>query len=190
MISKSRTQGHRLPIRSWQGSGRYTRVRFGSLNTSIGVFFVGRTERGVCSISLNCPGGEFYRSELEDLGMDVFREQGAVEEALDELDAYFLGNLMRFSVSVDLRGVTEFTRQVLLRVSNIPFGRTVSYSEVASQIGQPLAKRAVGSAVGRNPVPIIVPCHRVVAKNGKLGGFSAGLEIKRALLNIEGVRMT
>ena len=117
---------------------------------------------------------------------EVLRDRDVVELAMTELEAYFQGRLSTFTVPVDLRGVTDFTRRVLRATRRIPFGTLLSYGDVASRIGSPRASRAVGGALGRNPVPIIVPCHRVIAQGGKLGGFTGGLETKRALLQIEG----
>ena len=106
--------------------------------------------------------------------------------AARELDEYFAGKRRKFTVPLDLRG-TPFQLQVWATLRKIPFGKAVSYGEEASMLGKPKAARAVGSANGRNPIPIIVPCHRVVAGDGSLGGYSAGLPMKRKLLALEGV---
>lgn len=106
--------------------------------------------------------------------------------AARELDAYFAGKLRKFTVPLDLQG-TPFQLQVWSTLRKIPFGKVVSYGEEARMLGKPKAARAVGSANGRNPIPIIVPCHRVVAGDGSLGGYSAGLPMKRKLLALEGV---
>ena len=98
---------------------------------------------------------------------------------------YLAGQRITFSQGLDLRGATSFQQAVWKATSAIPYGETRSYSWVAERIGKPLAARAVGQALGRNPVPIIVPCHRVIASEGDLGGFSGGLELKRLLLEIE-----
>jgi methylated-DNA-[protein]-cysteine S-methyltransferase len=90
------------------------------------------------------------------------------------------------SFPLDARAGTSFQRQVWKALGEIPFGETLSYLQVAQSIGMPKSSRAVGQACGRNPIPILVPCHRVVAANGKLGGFSSGIHIKQALLEIEG----
>ena len=86
---------------------------------------------------------------------------------------------------LNIGAATPFTRRVLARLSEIPFGTSISYQELAVEIGSPKACRAVGGACGRNPIPLIIPCHRVLAHQGKLGGFSAGLEIKQRLLRHE-----
>ena len=106
--------------------------------------------------------------------------------AARELDEYFAGKRRKFTVPLDLHG-TPFQLEVWRTLRRIPFGKAVSYGEEARMLGKPKAARAVGSANGRNPVPIIVPCHRVVASDGSLGGYSAGLPMKRKLLALEGV---
>ena len=103
-----------------------------------------------------------------------------------ELCAYLEGRLTGFTVSVDLRG-TLFQTQVWRALDEIPYGRTRSYAEVAAAIGRPRAVRAVGAANGANPVPIVVPCHRVIGAGGGLTGYGGGLAMKRWLLVLEGV---
>jgi len=106
--------------------------------------------------------------------------------AARELDEYFTGKRRKFTVPLDLHG-TPFQVKAWKTLLRIPFGKVVSYGEEARMLGKPTAYRAVGSANGRNPIPIIVPCHRVVASDGTLGGYSAGLPMKRKLLTLEGV---
>lgn len=105
----------------------------------------------------------------------------------DELRAYFAGDLRMFSTPVDLEGVSDFTRTVLDATTMIPYGETVTYGEIARRIGMPGTAQAVGNALGANPVPIIIPCHRVIRSNGSMGWFTGGPDIKRALLRLEGV---
>jgi len=109
-----------------------------------------------------------------------------VRQAEKELREYFSGRRQKFTVKLDLDG-TEFQRTAWEAMRRIPFGSTISYGDQAKAIGKPKAFRAVGSANGRNPVPIIVPCHRVLASDGSLGGYSLGLSMKRRLLALEGV---
>jgi methylated-DNA-[protein]-cysteine S-methyltransferase len=106
-----------------------------------------------------------------------------------ELNEYFSRNRKTFSVTLDMRG-THFQKQVWEALLAIPFGETRSYGQIANQLGNPKATRAVGAANGQNPIPIIVPCHRVIGANGKLTGFGGGLEIKDQLLALEGVGRT
>lgn len=111
-------------------------------------------------------------------------DDGAFGDVVDQLQAYFAGDLSSFDVDLDMRG-TEFQRRVWAALRTIPYGETRSYGEIATQIGAPGASRAVGLANGRNPVSIIVPCHRVVGSTGSLTGYGGGLDRKRALLTLE-----
>ena len=106
--------------------------------------------------------------------------------AVQELSEYLAGERRDFTVPVDLSGVTDFSRLVLEECRRLPYGQTLSYGELAAALGRPKAARAVGQALGRNPVPLIVPCHRILAAGGGLGGFGLGLEAKRRLLELEG----
>jgi methylated-DNA-[protein]-cysteine S-methyltransferase len=116
------------------------------------------------------------------------RDDPALRPAAEQLAAYFAGELQEFRLSLVLRG-TEFQRRVWEALLDIPYGETISYAELARRIGAPSAVRAVGGAVGRNPIAIIVPCHRVVGSSGALTGYGGGLERKRWLLAHErGVR--
>jgi O-6-methylguanine DNA methyltransferase len=108
-----------------------------------------------------------------------------VERARLELTEYLTGQRSFFSVPVDLSGVPEFQRRVLDAAADIPFGQLRAYTWVASQVGHPRAARAVGTALGRNPVPFIVPCHRVARHDGSLGGYRFGLGLKARLLALE-----
>ena len=110
----------------------------------------------------------------------------AAQHFVRELAAYFRGDANRFLTPLDTDSGTPFQRKVWGELQRIPFGKTVSYGELARRVGAPRAARAVGQAVGANPIPIVIPCHRVIQSSGALGGFSAGLEIKRWLLHHEG----
>ena len=111
-------------------------------------------------------------------------DPGAFSAAVDQLDAYFAGELTDFDLELDLRG-TDFQQRVWKALLTVPYGETRSYGEIAEQIGAPGSARAVGLANGRNPIAIIVPCHRVIGANGSLTGYGGGLERKQALLELE-----
>jgi methylated-DNA-[protein]-cysteine S-methyltransferase len=111
----------------------------------------------------------------------------AFPDAVDQLDAYFAGELTEFDLRLRLEG-TEFQRTVWAGLCEIPYGETTSYGELAARIGRPRASRAVGLANGRNPVAIVVPCHRVIGAGGSLTGYGGGLERKQALLDLERAR--
>jgi methylated-DNA-[protein]-cysteine S-methyltransferase len=117
---------------------------------------------------------------------DVVHDQLQLDPYIIQLDEYFKGKRQTFDFVIDLRG-TDFQKSVWKALLNIPYGTVKSYSEIAREICRPNAVRAVGSANGANPIPIVVPCHRVIAKDGTLGGYSGGLDIKRELLDIEGI---
>lgn len=108
------------------------------------------------------------------------------EQAVRQLREYFAGKRRRFDVPLHLEG-TAFQERAWAAMRKIPYGATISYAQQAKQIGKPRATRAVGTANGANPIPIIVPCHRVVASDGSLGGYALGLTMKRRLLALEGV---
>lgn len=104
-----------------------------------------------------------------------------------ELKRYFKGERVKFQVKLDLSSLLPFTKRVLKETRKIPYGETRTYREIAEAIGNPRASRAVGQALKRNPIPLIIPCHRVVSKDGGLGGFSLGLKVKKYLLELEKV---
>jgi len=107
-----------------------------------------------------------------------------VGEAIRQLREYFSGKRIEFDLPLAPQG-TEFQRTVWQRLQEIPYGETISYGELAKRVGNPKASRAVGSANGQNPIPIVIPCHRVIAFNGTLGGFGGGLPTKEKLLGLE-----
>ena len=164
-------------------------VRFGSLKTPIGPIFVAISKSGLFDVAFGITDQVRYVARLGARVTRATPDRRAVSGALDQLDNYFSGNLTRFSIPVDLRVSTDFTYRVLLAASQIPFGQTISYGEIARLVGSPGASRAVGGALGRNPLPIVIPCHRVIATDGSIGGFTGGLAIKKALLRLEGYQV-
>ncbi len=119
---------------------------------------------------------------LADLAEDI--HQQILVETERQLIEYFAGKRDTFDIPLDMRG-TAFQKNVWQALQTIPFGRTLSYGQIAKQLGRPTASRAVGAANGRNPLSIVVPCHRVIGTSGKLTGFAGGLEAKSHLLNLE-----
>lgn len=126
---------------------------------------------GLCSVQFGKPGAEWGSSEF-------------LDQAATQLTEYFQGHLKSFTIPLHLEG-TPFQKDVWQCLARIPYGVTPSYSDIAAQIGRPSAVRAVGMAVNKNPLLIILPCHRVVGKNGELTGYAGGVEIKRKLLQLE-----
>ncbi len=148
--------------------------------TPLGPVAVWATRHGVRRIG-------FVDQEFVDRHKDDDSLDAAVLPAVRQLEEYFAGNRKRFEITIDLSGATPFQRRIYQRLQRIPAGRVVSYGDLADELGEPGAARAVGQAVGANPLPIIVPCHRVVRSDGRLGGYSGGLQRKVALLSLEGV---
>ncbi len=128
--------------------------------------------------------------EFERNGMPSPIRQGWIEDrtlfadAERQLQEYFAGRLREFELELGPQG-TEFQQQVWKRLREIPYGETISYGELARRVGNPNASRAVGAANGRNPVSIVIPCHRVIGSTGKLTGFGGGLDVKKQLLDLE-----
>ncbi|HYI37861.1 MAG TPA: methylated-DNA--[protein]-cysteine S-methyltransferase [Thermoleophilaceae bacterium] len=116
---------------------------------------------------------------------DATEDRGAFAEPIAQLERYFSGELREFDLALAPAGAGEFDRAVWDELQRIPYGRTTSYGAVAAAIGHPDSPRAVGAANGRNPIPIVVPCHRVIGAGGKLVGYGGGLEAKRRLLELE-----
>lgn len=113
------------------------------------------------------------------------RETPALREAESQISEYLSGHRRAFDLEVSLEGLSEFTVEVLDAVSDIPYGETATYSEIAEAIGHPGAYRAVGTACGKNPVPIVIPCHRVVPSSGGIGSYAGGSALKKRLLDLE-----
>ncbi len=130
-------------------------------------------------------GLEFYKEGFIQNGW--IEDKKPFEKAIGELELYFEGELKNFSIPTKPSG-TKFEKRVYQELQKIPYGTTISYQELAKRVGSPKAFRAVGNANGKNPTAIIIPCHRVISKNGSIGGFSGGVEIKRKLLKLEGIQ--
>jgi methylated-DNA-[protein]-cysteine S-methyltransferase len=155
-------------------------------DTPIGSLTVAATPAGVVRIEFG--GGERVLEELaSEVSPRVVRLPGRLDEVRRELDEYFAGRRRRFDVPVDRRLSRGYRRTVLEALSReVPYGHTVSYKELAERTGNPNASRAVGSAMATNPIPIVVPCHRVLRTGGALGGYGGGLDTKVWLLRHEG----
>ena len=159
-------------------------MNYAYFESSFGWVGVARTSRGISRVVI----GKANETEIEDsllLGTEATKSEEGLSEAVNLLRRYFSGEPVEFDVDLDLRAGTEFQRMVWKATYRIPYGEVRSYGWIAREIGKPLATRAVGGAEGANPVPIIVPCHRVVRSDGGLGGYSAGLHWKPKLLDRE-----
>jgi methylated-DNA-[protein]-cysteine S-methyltransferase len=155
-------------------------------DTAMGPLLVGVTDRGLCRISFD-PNPE---RELEQLarayGSRVLRSTKPVERVHRELGEYLEGRRRDFDVDLDLRGQPDFYLRVLSELARVGYGETTTYGTLAARAGNPRAARAVGTVMNRNPVPIVLACHRVVGANGNLTGYAGGLERKVQLLQLEG----
>lgn len=150
--------------------------------------YIASTEEGLCYVgSQNEPFGELEKWVLKRfLNGKLIESNEKLIPYVQELMDYINGKRKEFTNSFDLRG-TEFQKNVWRQLFTIPFGETVCYSDVAKRIGNPKAVRAVGTAIGSNPIAVIIPCHRVLGKDGSLTGYSGGLPVKEKLLQLEGI---
>jgi methylated-DNA-[protein]-cysteine S-methyltransferase len=147
------------------------------------------TERGLCFVSFREDAEDEYVDQWAEADFAVARSELALKEPMRQLAEYFAGKRKNFDLPIDLRFASEFTRKVLAETGRVSYGQVRTYLDIARRLKRPQAARAVGNALGRNPVPIVIPCHRVVATGGKLGGFTGGLDVKRKLLAIEGIEI-
>lgn len=163
-------------------------VRWHSFDTPFGVMYVAATARGLAKLSWQQDGLDAFVDWLEAHFRDcpVVRDSDGFAEVERQLQEYFVGSRSIFELPVDLSALSSFERRVLDAACRISFGQVVPYGELARRIGRPKAARAVGNALGRNPVAIVVPCHRVIRSDGSLGGYGGGIRWKERLLAIEG----
>ena len=160
-------------------------IYYSSFNSSLlGKVFIASTERGVCMVDFHKSEEVFLRRLKERFPGKIIKDKRRNRKALNQIKKYLKGELQRFDCKLDFRG-TPFQKKVWSALARIPYGQTRSYKEIAQTIGHPKAFRAVGNANGQNPIPLIVPCHRVIETNGGLGGFGHGIRIKRRLLEFE-----
>lgn len=163
-------------------------VAYATLDSPVGKLLVASTPRGLVRLAYVDYAEE--ESVLAGLAARVSPRVLAAPRKLDEprreLDQYFAGRRQRFEIPIDWSLTHGFGRRVLRATAMIPFGSVSSYKQVAAQAGSPRGSRAAGNALGSNPIPIVVPCHRVLHAGGGLGGYTGGLERKRLLLGVEG----
>jgi methylated-DNA-[protein]-cysteine S-methyltransferase len=164
-------------------------VAYATLDSPAGTLLVASTPRGLVRLAYLDEEGEL-EGVLEQLARTisprVLTSPRRLDEPRRELDQYFAGDRRAFDVALDWQLTRGFGRRVLEATAAIPFGSVSTYKQVAAQAGSPRGSRAAGNALGANPIPIIVPCHRVLHSTGGLGGYTGGLERKRLLLAIEG----
>jgi methylated-DNA-[protein]-cysteine S-methyltransferase len=161
------------------------KLEYITFKTRIGWMGILASEKGLLATTLPKSSEKEALKEIGSAVEQAARAPRRFADLTERLKAYFSGKRVEFTDVLDLSGVMPFQQQVWQQTRLIPYGGTRSYLWVAEQIKRPKAARAVGQALGSNPLPIIVPCHRVVASDGRLGGFSGGLEMKRRLLVME-----
>jgi methylated-DNA-[protein]-cysteine S-methyltransferase len=161
-------------------------VGYRTVDSPIGELLLAATDQGLVRIAFAQEGFDAVLQSLATkISPRVLRSPGRLEDAARQLDDYFAGRRHTFAITLDLRLASGFRRQVLEHLRQIAYGTTESYAAVAAATGHARAIRAVGSACATNPLPVVVPCHRVLRSDGTLGGYLGGLATKRALLQLE-----
>jgi methylated-DNA-[protein]-cysteine S-methyltransferase len=162
-------------------------VAYSEIDSPVGKLMVAATPRGLVRITFPVEEPETVLEQLASrVSPRILESPARLDDVRRELDRYFEGRLQQFDLPLDWQLTRGFYRKVLRATARIPYGQTRSYSEMANKAGSPRAVRATGTALGSNPLPIIVPCHRVLRRGGALGGYGGGLEVKQALLELEG----
>ncbi len=161
-------------------------VAYDLTDSPVGPLLVAASERGLCRISFDPEPEREIDALARGFGVRVLRSPASVDRARRELDEYFEGRRREFDLEVDLSPLPAFQQDVLTELVRVPYGHVDTYGALAERIGRPRAARAVGGALNRNPVPIVIPCHRIVGAGGSLVGYAGGLERKRLLLGLEG----
>lgn len=161
-------------------------IYFSSFSTPIGQVFVAKNSRGVCRISFpHNTESDFQHAFFKKAATPIERNDTSLQYEITALRAYFAGKQVAFDFPLDISSGTPFQTKVWKKLQDIPYGECRSYRWVAEQIGSPGASRAVGSANHRNPLPPVIPCHRVIGSDGQLTGYASGLAIKKWLLENE-----
>lgn len=167
-------------------SGGLLDIAYRTIDSPLGTLLLAATDIGLVRLAFATEDHDDVLQALADrVSPRILAAPARLDAVARELDAYFAGRLRAFNVPVDLRLSAGFRRAVLGQLSTVAYGETVSYAVMASRAGSPSAVRAVGTACATNPVPIVIPCHRVVRSDGTLGGYLGGLDAKRALLSLE-----
>jgi methylated-DNA-[protein]-cysteine S-methyltransferase len=161
-------------------------IRWDEMSSPLGTLFIAVSRDGLCAVDFGRGEHEFLRRL--DPRARLERSAAAVRPVRTQLDEYFAGDRSTFHLPVDLSALTPFQRGVLEAACRITAGKVWSYGRLAQELGRPRGSRPVGQALARNPIPIVIPCHRVIASDGSLGGYSggSGLNAKRWLLQLEG----
>jgi methylated-DNA-[protein]-cysteine S-methyltransferase len=161
-------------------------VAYATVDSPLGQLLVAATPRGLVRLSYGAEG-EVLEDLAGRLSPRILEAPARLDEVRRELDEYFDGRRSEFDLPIDWSLTRGFTGKVLRATARIDFGKTSTYAEVAGRAGSPRAVRAAGNALGANPIPVVVPCHRVLRTGGALGGYTGGVERKEFLLRLEGV---
>jgi methylated-DNA-[protein]-cysteine S-methyltransferase len=165
------------------------KVYYTMIDSPIGKLYVAKTSKGISFLSFSRKEWEKYLKDLKkDKDIEVHKNNVTFFPLKKALRKYFSRKEVKFTFPLDLFGGTSFQRKVWSTMRKIPYGETRSYKWLAQRVGDPEKARAVGQACGSNPLPILIPCHRVIKSDGGLGGFGGGLHIKRKLLGLESER--
>ena len=158
-----------------------------SFSSQIGVVYIASTEKGVCKISIPGQTKKDFLAWLEKHadGGTITESKRKHKTVVDQLNRYFTRRLVKFNVRLDVIG-TEFQRNVWKELKKVRYGTSISYRDLAQRVGKPKAAQSVGRANGANPLPIIIPCHRIVGSDARLVGYAAGIKTKEFLLRLEG----
>jgi methylated-DNA-[protein]-cysteine S-methyltransferase len=160
-------------------------VSYDIADTPVGPLLVAVSELGLCRISYDSEPDRQVEELARTFGSRILRASRPLDPVKRELDEYFEGRRHEFDLPIDLRGRSDFSRLVLEQLARVPYGEVTTYGSLAARSGRPKAARAVGTIMNRNPIPIVLPCHRVVGSTGSLVGYGGGLERKRLLLDLE-----
>ena len=161
-------------------------VAYRTVETPVGELLLAATPRGLVRVAFRVEGHDAALALLaREVSPRILRAPSRLDAAAREIEEYFAGRRSTFDLPLDLRLAHGFRRRVLAHLARIRYGTTASYTQIARRAGSPGAVRAVGTACARNPLPIVVPCHRVLRSDGTLGGYAGGLDAKRALLDLE-----
>lgn len=163
-----------------------TDVAYITMQSPIGELLLASTEVGLVRVAFQWADHDPLQELADAISPRILRSPKRLRQVAQQLDAYFEGTRRHFDIAFDMRLSHGFRREVLQALQRIDYGATASYADVAFDTGRPRAVRAVGTACGMNPLPVVIPCHRVIRSDGSLGQYGGGTDVKRALLELEG----
>jgi len=166
-------------------------IYISNIASDLGEILVASSVKGLVKIDIDCNKNNFIKSFINQSNLKIILGDKVNENILTQIKSYLKGNLKKFDINIDIK-VTDFQKKVLDVVKRIEYGKVKSYGQIAKEIGKQGASRAVGNAMSKNPIPIVIPCHRVIKSDGSIGGFGGKAnrtDIKRKLLKIEGLKI-